>query len=67
MTRLIVAAATLFVLVPGLGARGQMLFSNAVNYSVGDRPEGGILFDFDNDGDGEVNVNDLLQVVTNWS
>ena len=51
-----VVSAALFALFPTLAARGQMLFSSAVNYSVGDRPEGGILFDFDNDADRDLVV-----------
>jgi FG-GAP-like repeat len=41
---------SLVLLVVGQAAIGQMVFSPAVNYAVGDQPEGGTLLDFTGDG-----------------
>src|SRR5262245_34499703 len=55
MPRLIVFALSVLALGGG-AASAQMVFSSAVSYPVGDTHEGGMLFDFNQDGDLDILV-----------
>jgi hypothetical protein len=50
MFRFIASMLALAAVVAGNAAFGQMTFDSAVSYPVGDKPEGGVLFDFNDDG-----------------